>query len=189
MTVRSDSHGKPCELNGEPLTWIFGYGSLVFRPGFPFVRREIAIIEGWSRRFWQGSTDHRGVPGAPGRVVTLVAERDARTTGAAYAVETAAAPAIMAALDHREQGGYDRLALPLYDARGGMLAVQAEIYVATPENPNWLGDAPIDVMVAQIQSAVGPSGRNVDYVLTLAQALRELGSHDAHVEALAALLA
>ena len=172
----------------EPLTWIFGYGSLVFRPDFAFVRREVAAIEGYARRFWQGSTDHRGVPGAPGRVVTLVAEPDARTTGVAYAVEPTAAPAIMAALDHREQGGYDRLMLPLFDGRGRMFVERAAIYVATPENPNWLGDAPIEAMLAQIRSAAGPSGRNVDYVITLARALREIGSHDDHVEALAAEL-
>ena len=88
--------------------WIFGYGSLVWRPDFPFVERYHAVIEGWVRRFWQGSTDHRGVPGAPGRVVTLVAEPHARCSGTAYRVDDAVIDSVINTLEYREKGGYRR---------------------------------------------------------------------------------
>ena len=60
------------------------------------------------------------------------------------------------------------------------------VYIAPVGNHAFLGDAPIEEMARQIRRSVGPSGRNVDYLLELADALRGLGTHDAHVFALEA---
>jgi len=179
------------------VTWVFGYGSLVWRPSIPYVEREPAWIDGYLRRFWQGSTDHRGVPGAPGRVVTLVEQPGAVCWGMAYRVAPADRDAVLATLDHREKGGYDRREVTLHFRQGGSLAsgaglargpVTGLVYLATAENPNYLGPASLEEIAAQVRCSTGPSGDNVDYVRSLARALREMGAEDEHVFALADLL-
>ena len=167
-------------------TWIFGYGSLVWRPAFDHVERRPARIDGWARRFWQGSTDHRGVPGAPGRVVTLLPEQGASCWGMAYRVETDEVEQIFARLDWRERGGYERRDLALDLGEDGR--VVGVTWVATPANPNYLGPAPLDEIAEQVRRSEGPSGSNLEYVLELARALREIGASDAHVFNLEALL-
>ena len=159
--------------------WVFGYGSLVWRPAFPFLRREPARLAGWSRRFWQGSTDHRGVPGAPGRVVTLVRDPGQRCDGVAYQVESAEVDGVLATLDHREQGGYDRHIVRLSIDDGAI--DDALVYVATEENVNYLGPAPPDEIAETVIRSAGPSGANAEYVTQLAHALRALGAVDEHV--------
>lgn len=170
--------------------WIFGYGSLVWRPAFPFAERRAGFVEGFARRFWQASTDHRGVPGDPGRVVTLVRSPRARCWGMTYRVQPGAEAEVLAGLDHREQGGYCRVAVDVRLAEGATVA-GAVMYLATEDNPNYLGPAPLPEIVAQVRRCRGPSGPNVEYVLRLAQALRELGAapvDDEHVFELAARL-
>lgn len=166
--------------------WLFGYGSLIWRPGFVYVDRQRAHVTGLARRFWQGSTDHRGVPGAPGRVVTLVEAPHAVCCGVAFRVESTAAAETIAMLDLREQGGYEQLSLAVQLDDGRV--VRALTYVASPTNPQHLGAAPMEVIAAQIRSARGPSGDNIDYVMQLHRALTSLDIRDEHVDGLVALL-
>lgn len=167
-------------------TWLFGYGSLVWRPDFPFRNARDGYVVGWTRRFWQGSHDHRGVPGAPGRVVTLVREPKAICWGRAYEIDAPVWEQVARGLDHREKDGYVRHRERVRFEGGD--EVEALVYVATPDNPSFLGDAPFEALVAQIRSAVGPSGTNVDYVLELSRALRAMGAADPHVDAIAEAL-
>lgn len=165
--------------------WIFGYGSLIWRPGFEWLERRPGYVLGWKRRFWQGSTDHRGVPEAPGRVVTLLREVGARTWGAAYRVDHAEWGRIVARLDHREKGGYEQYNVQVHtpDHAAGVID-RALVYVATPDNPDYLGEADPTTIMRQILGSEGPSGANLDYFRRLDQSMRELGVDDAHLKAL-----
>ena len=167
------------------MTWIFGYGSLIFRPDFPHVDRVEGYVDGWSRRFWQASTDHRGVPEAPGRVVTVVREPQARCWGVAYRVADGAREEVPANLDHRDKGGYGRFNVKVC---GGGRPLDALMYVAPETNENFLGHAPAEEIVDQIHRSRGPSGPNPEYLLKLATSLREMGAEDPHVFELETLL-
>lgn len=165
--------------------WVFGYGSLIWRPAFAYAERHAGWVAGWERRFWQGSTDHRGVPGAPGRVVTLIpGSPESRCHGAVYRIAPGREQAVLERLDHREQGGYRRAEVDVHRMDGGIVD-RALVYTATASNAEWLGPAPIEAIAEQVTDSVGPSGSNVEYVQRLAQALREMGAEDPHVEAIA----
>ena len=162
--------------------WVFGYGSLIWRPDIAFRERRIARVQGWKRRFWQGSHDHRGVAHAPGRVVTLIPDPDASCEGMAYLIDETVVETTFAGLDHREKNGYERHAVRLEFRRGG--TGSGVVYIAPADNHAFLGPAPEAEMVAQIRRSAGPSGANIDYLRELAAALRRLDIDDPHVFAL-----
>lgn len=155
--------------------WLFGYGSLIFKVDFPFIERRPAHIAGWSRRFWQGSHDHRGTVQAPGRVATLIEDEGATCTGMAYLI----APEVFDHLDRREQNGYLRLPADILFEDGGGAA--GLFYLAPAENVAFLGPASEREIARQIAGAKGASGCNADYLFALAAALRRLGGDDRHV--------
>jgi cation transport regulator ChaC len=171
--------------DGDGNLWIFGYGSLIWRPEFSHRERRPGFIRGWARRFWQGSTDHRGVPSAPGRVVTLIrAPRDC-CWGMAYCVAAGERDRVLETLDHRERGGFDRTEVEVEFREPGDRRVLALVYLASSRNPNYLGPASDAEIVHQIRHAQGPSGPNAEYALRLAQALRDIDTTDDHVYAIA----
>ena len=172
----------------EPDLWIFGYGSLVWRPDFSFAERCAGFIFGRSRRFWQGSTDHRGVPDAPGRVVTLIDEPGSTCWGVAYRVAGECRDGVLRELDIRERGGFDRSDVEVTLRRSDDRQICAITYIALPENPNYLGPAPAHAIAAQVRIAHGPSGPNVEYVQRLAESLRGLGVTEDPVFEVAELL-
>ncbi|MEE2786905.1 MAG: gamma-glutamylcyclotransferase [Myxococcota bacterium] len=164
------------------MEWIFGYGSLIWRPGFEWTTRHRAHVIGWTRRFWQGSPDHRGTPEHPGRVVTLVPDITSMVHGVAFRVEPKQWTSVVDYLDVRESGGYTRLTVEVNLANGS--TANALTYVAHPDNPNYLGaDDPL-VMAEHIARSVGPSGENLDYLVNLWTALKHWDIDDPHVDVL-----
>ncbi len=103
-TIEENQRKNPI-IDGDQV-WLFGYGSLIFKVDFPYLESRPASIRGWSRRFWQGSHDHRGTQNNPGRVVTLIEDRDAVCGGIAFLVGAS----VFNQLDVREKNGY--LGLP-----------------------------------------------------------------------------
>ena len=170
------------DFAGIESIWLFGYGSLIYKVDFPFLEQRPARIEGWARRFWQGSHDHRGTPEAPGRVVTLIEQPGSICKGMAFRVS----PTVFEHLDHREKNGYLRFTTTLTFDDGRQ--EQGLVYIATEDNEAFMGHAPEADIARQIATAAGPSGRNDEYLRKLAEALRHLGDDDPHVFMIESLL-
>ncbi|MCZ6895267.1 MAG: gamma-glutamylcyclotransferase [Gammaproteobacteria bacterium] len=164
------------------MTWIFGYGSLIWRPAFPFKDRRKAVVRGWRRRVWQASPDPRGVPEAPGRVVTLVEETGAVCWGMAFLLDEGDRRQVMSELDLREKNGYEPINVDLEFDDGSVR--HGLTYVAGQENPSFVGPAPMQEMIAQIANAIGPSGPNVEYLTRLADTLDGMDVYDEEVHGL-----
>ncbi len=166
--------------------WLFGYGSIMWKTGFNFEASERCHVRGWARRFWQASTDHRGTPEFPGRVVTLIESAREHCWGTAYRLPAHEATDIIEDLDYREKGGYDRTELSL-TLRSGR-SIEGITYIARPHNPHYLGESSLEDIARQIRLSHGPSGSNKEYILKLHQTLEQHHIQDKHVDALAQLI-
>lgn len=183
MSTDTTEHNRNRQdFSGIESIWLFGYGSLIYKVDFPFLEQRPASIQGWARRFWQGSHDHRGTPEAPGRVATLIEQPGAKCKGMAFRVS----PSVFEHLDVREKNGYLRFTTTLTFDNGSH--DEGLVYIATEGNEAFLGDAPVADIARQIASAVGPSGPNSEYLFRLAESLRTLGDECTHTFSIEAFL-
>ena len=114
----------------------------------------------------------------------------------AYRVEPGEEGAVLAGLDQREKGGYDRFEVelcfdrsqPTAAASASRLPQPGVMYVANSANADYLGSALVADIARQVSQSHGPSGGNTEYVLRLADSLREIGAQDDHVFAVEAAL-
>ncbi|KAG0554477.1 hypothetical protein KC19_12G094900 [Ceratodon purpureus] len=171
--------------------WVFGYGSLLWKAGFEYDERMIGYIKDYRRVFHQASTDHRGTPEYPGRVVTLEAKEGEVTWGAAYRVSGHDnEKLVLSYLDLREQEYDQKSYVNLYTADSSETPALCNVlvYIGSSEisrNKFWAGPAPLEVMAEQIARAVGPSGPNYEYLFLLEKSLRELDCVDEDISELA----
>ncbi|KAM8921377.1 glutathione-specific gamma-glutamylcyclotransferase 1 [Pelodytes ibericus] len=186
---------EPISLNKS--LWIFGYGSLVWKPDFEFTSSKVGFIPGYSRKFWQGDTFHRGSPQMPGRVVTLQEDYEESTWGIAYEVRGDQIEPSLEYLNVRESvlGGYITKLVKFYPQdEGEEGAVLALVYIATAQNPSYLGPASEEDIAAQIIVSSGRAGHNIEYLLRLADFMHSYcpDAEDKHLfsieEALVAIL-
>ncbi|KAG8185012.1 hypothetical protein JTE90_017036 [Oedothorax gibbosus] len=157
----------------------------MWKTDFPYERKVVGYIKGYMRRFWQASEDHRGIPGVPGRVVTIVpsSNLEDQVYGVAYKIAENDIPNVVEYLDHREKQGYQQNTVTFHPTSDDLKPFQLVIYIAETENSYYLGPAPLETIARQISKAIGPSGRNDDYLFQLANAMRKLAPqvNDCHL--------
>lgn len=177
-------------MTGDGL-WVFGYGSLMWRPGFAHDRRLRARLDGLARRLCVKSVHHRGTELRPGLVLGL--DRGGVCDGIAYHVAPPDVPRTLAYLKAREQvNGVYREAhvqVDIHDeATGRLETVRALTYIAERAHPSYMGALPLAEQARIVLGARGLSGHNVGYVLSTLAHLNELKIRDRDLERLAVVL-
>ena len=158
--------------------WVFGYGSLMWNPGFPHLEARPARLHGYHRAFCLYSYHYRGSEARPGLVLGL--DRGGSCRGRAFRVAAQEAEAAMAYLVDREMFGHEedvyRLVWPqiaVDDRR-----VPAACFVTKRAHPHYAGKLPPERIAALIRQGVGRGGSNVDYLRNTIQHLDDLGIKD-----------
>ena len=166
--------------------WVFGYGSLMWRPGFAYSRRCKAMLRGWRRSLCIYSHVYRGTPARPGLVLGL--DRGGACQGVAFLVEAALREPTIRYLREREQ------ATAVYLERMAPIAlesgerVNALTYVADRLHPQYAGRLTREAMLERVRNGSGASGDNAAYVTETHDHLVAIGVRDGDLEWLSARL-
>jgi cation transport protein ChaC len=164
--------------------WIFGYGSLMWRPGFDYLDRRAAILHGRRRAFCIYSVHHRGAPERPGLVLGLAPGGSVR--GVAYRVAAKRWPQTYAYLREREQPTETYVEAPATVRLSGGGTASVLTFLSDTQHPQWAGDLTLEQQAQLIAGASGLSGRNIDYLRDLVEHLRAEGVRDHGMETLLA---
>jgi cation transport protein ChaC len=168
--------------------WIFGYGSLMWRPGFSYETEAPGLLKGAHRALCIYSVLHRGTHEQPGLVLGL--DRGGACRGVAFRVTPGAEEETIAYLREREQvtdvyvEAYRNVRL--VDSSGK--TVKALTYVADQTHPQYAGRLSIDEQLRIVRVCRGEAGANVEYVLNTVRHLEETGVRDPMLAKLAARL-
>ena len=166
--------------------WVFGYGSLMWDPGFPVAEARLARLDGFRRSFCMRSIHHRGTPEDPGLVLALDASEGAACAGVAFAVRAGAEDDALGYLRARElvSSAYleTRQSVRLRDGP----QVTAVTYVIDGAHAQYCGGLPLEEQALIIARATGGRGPNREYLWNTAAHLVDLGIEDAELSWLAA---
>ena len=165
--------------------WVFGYGSLMWRPGFAHCEAHTARIIGFQRTFCIYSTHHRGNDIQPGLVLGL--DRGGFCDGMAFRISAALRDDTLRYLRAREQisGVYRETKAYIQLLRSGGETRSALAYVVEVAHPSYAGRLPFQRQLQIIRAAHGRSGPNVEYLINTSMHLRELSIRDRNMERLA----
>ena len=170
----------------DPNPYVFGYGSLIWKPGFEFLRSERALLRGAHRSLSIYSHRHRGTAERPGLVFGL--SRGGSCVGVAFEVEAGKWPEVFDYLQDREQDrGVYREAWREVTLLGGR-RVRALTYLVNEGHAQYAGRLTVPEQVALVRQGAGESGRNTEYVRNTAQHLMSLGIRDRTLEMIVAAL-
>ena len=166
--------------------WVFGYGSLMWRPGFDHAEARPATLHGYRRCFCIYSVHHRGSAARPGLVLGL--DRGGSCRGMAFRVPPAQARATLAYLRAREQvnGVYRETAVPL-SIDGISQPLLGLAYLAERAHPSFTGPLSITRQAHIIRAARGLSGANFEYLANTLEHLSALGLRERELERVAVL--
>jgi cation transport protein ChaC len=171
---------------GQPERWVFGYGSLMWRPDFPYRERVGAVHQGRRRAFCIYSVHHRGTPERKGLVLGLAPGGSVR--GVAYRVEASDWQAVHAYLLDREQPTETYIEAQAHARLDDGRRVRALTFLSDHGHPQWAGVLPLETQADLIAGAGGLSGRNIDYLADLVLHLRAAGIADPAMERLLAMV-
>jgi len=153
--------------------WVFGYGSLIWKPNFKYERVIVGSVTGVVRRFWQGSQDHRGTAEDPGRVATLIAEQSGIVYGLGFELSHEESAKTFNYLNDRETGYITKeFTFTPIDPKESKQKVL--LYIANKNNDDYLGPDTMTKMAGSIARCVGHSGPNYEYLFNLAHMTRLL---------------
>lgn len=165
--------------------WVFGYGSLLWNPGFPVARSVVATLPDYHRSFCMRSIHHRGTEADPGLVLALDEAPGTHCAGLALAVTEGHEERTLEYLREREliSSAYLEKALDVR-LEGGDTAV-AVTYVIDPGHVQYCGGLPLEEQARIIARAVGGRGPNAEYLYNTARHLAEIGLSDPDLDWLA----
>ncbi len=169
--------------------WVFGYGSLMWRPGFAVLERVPARLKGLHRALCVYSFAHRGTPERPGLVLGL--DRGGMCRGIAFRVAAAARAKTIADLRTREQvtGVYRETTRRIELEDAARRQVSALCFVVDRGHVQYAGRLSLAERVHYVRQGHGQSGANRDYVLQTVRALEALGYRETDLHLLAERLA